>query len=100
MDVLSFLRKSAPELLRLPSGSFTVDQAGEVLASTVPSAFPQELVRDIARQVLSTFQEARDLQLPLTEQVVLFPSFRILARALRDGAIVFLLPQTALSPTQ
>jgi hypothetical protein len=100
MDVLSFLRTSSPGLLRLPSGSFTVSRAGDIFGSTVPSAFPPELVRDIAQQVVATFREAEALELPLVEQVVHFSSFKITAREVRDGAIVFLLPQTPISPTQ
>jgi len=100
MDVLSFLRKSSPALLRLPLGSFTVSRDGDILGSTVPSAFPPELVRDIAQQVVATFKEAEAVQLPLAEQVVHFSSFKITAREVRDGAIVFLLPQSSISPTK
>jgi hypothetical protein len=98
MGLLSLFVRSAPTLLRLPSGSFTVDREGCVLMGTLPSSFPVSLVKDIARQVLAAFGEAAAAQLPLAELVINYPSLRITARELRGGAIVFLSPQTPSSP--
>ena len=58
MGLLNLFTKSAPSLLRLPSGSFTVDREGRVLMGTLPSSFPAELVSDIAQQVLTAFRDA------------------------------------------
>jgi len=92
MGLLSHFTKSAPTLLRLPSGSFTVDREGRVLVGTLPSSFPATLVSDVARQVLSTFRDAAAAQLPLSEITINYPSLRISARELRGGAIVYLSP--------
>ncbi len=94
MGLLSLFTKSAPSLLQLPAGSFTVGPDGGVLASTLPSSFPEELIQAIAGQVLATFRGAAEVQLPLTELIVSYPSLRISARELRGGAILFLSPQT------
>jgi hypothetical protein len=76
-----------------------VDRSGAIVTSTVASAYPQALLRDIGRDVLQLFREARDAQLPLAEVHLQFGSLHITARELRGGAIVFLLPQTALLAT-
>jgi hypothetical protein len=98
MGFLSLFTRSAPTLLRLPSGSFTVDREGSVLMGTLPSSFPVSLVKDIGRQVRAAFGEAAAAQLPLAEMVINYPSLKITARELRGGAIVFLSPQTHSSP--
>jgi hypothetical protein len=87
---------SRPPLMpmRLPSGCFTVDRTGEIVASTVPQAFSPMLVREIADAVLKTFRGAQEVQMPFTELSVRYASFKIVARELRGGAIVFLTPQT------
>ena len=98
MGLLSLFSKPAPTLLRLPSGSFTVDREGCVLMGTLPSSFPASLVKEIARQVRAAFGEAAAVQLPLAEMVVHYPSLKIAARELRGGAIVFLTPKAPASP--
>jgi hypothetical protein len=98
MGLLSFFAKPAPTLLRLPSGSFSVDREGSVLTSTLPSSFPAGLVRDIAQQVRGAFEEAAEAQLPLAELNIHYPSLKISARELRGGAIVFLSPKAPRSP--
>src|SRR2546422_611513 len=98
MGLLTLFAKSAPTLLRLPAGSFTVDRQGSVLVSTLPSTFPALLVRDIAHQVLAAFREAAHAQLPLAQLIINYPSLKITARELRGGAIVFLSPRTPYSP--
>jgi len=100
MGLLNLFRKPAPPLLRLPAGSLTVDRDGEVLASTVSSAFPAELVSAITQKVLATFHGAAEAQLPLAELKVDYPSLKITARELRGGAILFLSPQTPYAPSK
>lgn len=92
MGLLTLFSKSAPALLRLPSGSFSVDSKGTVLSGTLPSSFPSELVHDIGQQVLSAFREAVTAQLPLSELIIQYPSLKVTAREMRGGAIVFLSP--------
>ena len=63
MGMLNLFSKSAPTLMGLPSGSFTLDRDGSMLVSTLPSSFPADLVADIGREVLEVFRDAagRDL---------------------------------------
>jgi hypothetical protein len=98
MGLLNLFAKPAPTLLRLPSGSFTVDREGCVLMGTLPSSFPSGLVKDIAGQVRAAFGEAAAAQLPLAELTIQYPSLKIAARELRGGAIIFLSPKTPRSP--
>jgi hypothetical protein len=98
MGFLKLFAKAAPTLLRLPSGSFTVDREGCVLMGTLPSSFPASLVKDIAQQVRAAFGGAAAAQLPLAELIINYPSLKITARELRGGAIIYLVPQTPASP--
>ncbi len=84
---------------QLPTGTVTVDRNGHIVTSTVSSAYPPALLRDIGADVLALFREARSAQMPLAEISLQFGSLHITARELRGGAIIFLLPQTALLPT-
>jgi len=99
MGFLKLFSKSAPTLLRLPSGSFTVDREGSVLVRTLPSSYPMELVEEIAHQMLAAFREAAAAQLPLSEIVINYSSLKITARELRGGAIVFLSAKGHLAST-
>jgi hypothetical protein len=84
---------------QLPSGTITVDRDGRIVASTVSTGYPKKLLTTIGHDVLELLREARAAQMPLAEVSLHFGSLRITARELRDGAIIFLLPQTALLPT-
>jgi len=87
-------------LLRLPTGSFTLDRSGRVVVTTLPSSFPAELVLEIGDHILGTFRDAQTAQLPLDELVVYYPALKITARELRGGAIVYFSPQTLTSPVK
>ena len=93
MGLLNLFTKPDATLLRLPSGSFTVDRSGSVLTTTLPSHFPAELVRGVGEVVLDAFRGATEAQLPLSELVVNYPSLRITARSMRGGAIIFVAPK-------
>jgi hypothetical protein len=95
MGFLKLFSKTGPAVQRLPSGSMTVDREGNVVATTVSSAYPPHLLQDIAGEVLRVFREARAAQMPLSEFNLHFASLRITAREMRGGAIVFLSPKTA-----
>jgi hypothetical protein len=99
MGLLSIFNKAEPGLLQLPSGSFSVGRDGDLLAGTVPSSFPPDLVDEIAREVLTTFKQAAQAQLPLSELVIDYPGLRIIARELRGGALIFLNPKEQSSST-
>jgi len=93
---MGFLNRKpkSPPLMRLPSGCFTVDCGGKVVASTLPQSFSAPLAQEIAAHVLATFKESHTAQLPLVELIVHFASLKITAREMRGGAIVFLTPRT------
>jgi hypothetical protein len=93
MGRLRLFSQTGPAVQRLPSGSMTVDREGNVVATTVPSTYPKAMLREIAREVLSVFQEANTAQMPLSEFNLHFASLRITAREMRGGAIVFLSPK-------
>jgi len=95
---ISRLFRARAAVRQLPFGSLTVDRNGEVVTSTVSSMYPKTLLREIGRDVLVLFREAREAQMPLAEVTIHFASLRITARELRGGAIIFLFPQTGLSP--
>ena len=84
---------------QLPTGTVTVDRHGEILTTTVSSAYSRNLLRDIGRDVLELFREARAAGMPLAEVSLHFGSLHITARELRGGAIIFILPQTVLLAT-
>jgi hypothetical protein len=94
MGFLKFFSRSGATVQRLPSGSLTVDRHGRIVASTVSSSYPSELLREITHEVLALFREARTAQIPMSELNIHFASLQITARELRGGAIVFLSPKT------
>ena len=98
MGFLNFRSKpkeveGAPTLVRLPSGTCTIDPSGRLVASTLPRSFPEGLLKEITTATLATFRAAREAQMPLTELVVDFSALRMTARELRGGAIIFLAPR-------
>ena len=95
MGLLNLLtrRGSGPSLMRLPTGSFTLDPSGRIVASTLPRAFPTAHVQEIGALVLSTFQAAREARIPLTELIADYSALKLTARELRGGAIIFLAPR-------
>jgi len=92
MGLLNLFTKARPALQRLPNGSMTVDRDGHILTKTVASSYPDEILEEIADEVLRLFQEARKAQLPLTEFRIHFASLHITAREARGGALIFLSP--------
>ena len=99
MGFLKRFFRSRAAVQQLPTGSLTVDRNGQVVTTTVSSAYPKALLREIGREVLLLFREARASQMPLAEVSLHYASLRITARELRGGAIIFLFPQAAFSPT-
>ena len=98
MGFLKNIFGSNPAVTQLPSGSLTVNRAGKIVSSTISSAYPAKLLQSISKEVLALLREARTAQIPLAEVSLHYASLRITARELRGGAIIFLFPQTALSP--
>ena len=94
MGFLKRIFKSRAAVQQLPAGSLTVNRDGKVITSTIASGYPQGLLRDIVRDVLLLFQQAREAQMPLAEFSIHFASLRITAREMRGGAVIFLSPHT------
>ena len=99
MGILKRLFGGHAAVQELPAGTVTVDRQGNIITSTVSSSYPKSMLQSIGGDVLELFRESRAAQLPLAEISVHFSSLRITARELRGGAIIFLFPQTALTPT-
>ena len=93
MDLVRTDRTVKPEVKRLPTGSFTVDAHGEVISSTVSQVFPRPWSGTSARELWHVFDGARRAQLPFSELVVQYASYKIVAREMRGGAIIFLSPK-------
>jgi hypothetical protein len=100
MGLLSIFSRPAKPLLQLHSGSFSMDRSGNVLAGTLPSSFPRELVEQIGQCIADTFRDAHTVQLPLDELIVHYPGLKITAREMRGGAMVFLSTTSTFAPTQ
>ena len=81
-------------VMRLPTGSFTVDRTGHILTSTLPRTFPESQVKEIAQLVLAAFKGAQAVHLPLTDLAVHYSALKLTAHELRGGAIIFLAPRS------
>jgi hypothetical protein len=93
MGFLNLFSKPTPAVQLLPSGSLTVDRHGQILATTVSSAYDPEILQQIANLVLRLFRDAAAIQMPLSELTIHFGSLQISAREMRGGAMVFLSPK-------
>jgi hypothetical protein len=89
----NLIKRPRPELKRLPSGTFTIDADCRIVSSTVPGSVSEALVKDIGQQVLGIFEGARQANLQFSELVVQYAAFKITAREMRGGAIIFLSPK-------
>ena len=92
---MGFLRRSeqaARVPLHIPTGCFTLDAEGSVVASTLPTDFPGKVLVAIGEAVLKTLRGAELAGLGLSELSVHYGSLRISARDLHGGTIVFLNP--------
>ena len=95
MGLLKLFSRSAESgLIHLPSGSFTLDRDGQIMTSTLPQSFPLGEIREIGQRVLTAFRNAKQAQMPLSEIIIHYAALKLLARELRGGAIVFVMPQS------
>lgn len=96
MGILTFFNNKSDDKvpLRLPSGSFTVDPKGRVVASTLPASFPVERVGQIGSIFLRSFKGAEAARVGMTEIVVEFSGLKLTAKYLRGGAIIFVSPRS------
>jgi hypothetical protein len=81
-------RSDAPPAL--PSGSFTVDRDGKIIASTITSRFPKEKLKEISAAILGAFAEARNAGVPASELTLRFGLLSLRAVDMRGGAMIFL----------
>jgi hypothetical protein len=93
MGFLTKTKPGRPDLKRLPTGSFTVDAQGRIVSSTVPHWVPESQIKEIGRQILAVFAGASGANLQFSELIVQYAAFKITARAMRGGAIIFLVPR-------
>lgn len=95
-----FIRPYKAALMQPPAGSFVVDPEGRVSSSTLPAAFQLEHAKAIGQCVIGAFRKAKDAKMPLTELTVQYAAFKLQARQLPHGALVYLIPQKAKSETE
>ncbi len=96
MGFLSKFSKDAKiEPKRLPTGTFTVDANCRIVSSTVPRTVSEAQVKDIGQQVLAIFKGAREVNLQFSELIVQYAAFKITAREMRGGAMIFLAPKAS-----
>ena len=93
MGLLDLFRARAGSPGALPSGSFTVDRNGALLASTIGSGFAPQNLQEISTLVLQTFAEARKADLPFSELNARFGALNLRAVEMRGGAMIFLSPR-------
>ena len=93
MGFLNLFRKPEDRpLTRLPSGSFTIDRGGRVVASTLPQSFPAAQVFQISHEVRAAFRSAQQADIVISELIVEYAALRLSARELKGGAMIFLSP--------
>jgi hypothetical protein len=91
MAILTPKRKNSENNVRqLPTGSFSVDTNGRIVTTTIAQTFSRQHLENIAAVVLYTFRSAESVDLPLTEFSAMYGAFKISAREMKGGAIVFL----------
>ena len=56
---------------------------------------PEALIRDIGQHVLAIFKSAREANLQFSEMIVQYAAFKITAREMRGGAMIFLAPKAS-----
>lgn len=93
LNFIPFLSRSTEtDLIRLPSGTFTLDRNGVVVSSTLPQSFPQKHVHEIARCVMNCLKRAKQGRIPITEVHLHFSTLKITAKEMKGSAVVFVTP--------
>ena len=77
---------------RLPSGCFAVHREGGIICSTLPHWFPVASTEEIGHAVIAAFRIASETNVTLNELSIRYSGLTILARDLRGGALIFLIP--------
>ena len=94
MGVLKpFVRTTVPvEAGRMPSGCFAVHREGGIICSTLPQWFSRDTTEEIGRTVLDAFRIASETNVTLNDFTIRYSGMNIIARDLRGGALIFLVP--------
>jgi hypothetical protein len=90
MGFLNLFKPGAEGEAVLPSGSFTVDRAGAVVASTISSRFPEKKLTEISAVMLAAFAEARNAGLAVGDLTFTLGVMSIRAVEMHSGAMIFL----------
>jgi hypothetical protein len=92
-----FIKPAKPALVQQPSGSFMVDRQGKITTSTLPGSFSSAHAKVIGEHVLSAFRSADRAEIKVSELVIHFLDLKLIARSMRGGAMVFVLPRSAMA---
>ncbi|MCI0745914.1 MAG: hypothetical protein L0Y58_10955 [Verrucomicrobia subdivision 3 bacterium] len=92
-----FIKPAKPALVELPHGSFMIDRNGRIMTSTLPGTFPPGHIYDITERILAALRAAERTEMALSELVIDFTTIRLVARYMRNGALVFVEPQAMIS---
>ncbi len=90
-----FIKPAKPPLLQFPAGSFKINREGQVSISTLPRSFPPTHLQTIGKHILAGFRSADRAQIRLDEFLIQYGTLKLVARQLRGGAIIFLMPITS-----
>ena len=90
-----FVKPTKSALVELPHGSLTIDRKGQIMTCTLPQSFRNTHAQFLGDQVLAAFRSAERAQMPLAELIVEYSALKLVARELRGGAIVFVIPASS-----
>lgn len=92
MAILKLKDKESINTQKIPKGSFTLSSDGRIVSSTLPSSTSKQFLEELACQIKNTFQSAREQGFVLNEVVINFPTLKIVAKEMRSGFFVSLIP--------
>lgn len=81
-----------PRAFDIPRGAFTYDSAGRILVGSVPMAWLEEFGPVLVKALREAFTGAEEKGLTLSEIALHYAGARIIARDLRGGGIVYVMP--------
>ena len=88
-----FIKPTKAALVQVPTGSFKTDQSGRFMTSTLPASFAAAHAETIGAEVAKTFLSGERAQVALTQLTVEYPALTLLARKMRHGLMIFLVPK-------
>jgi len=88
-----FIKPSKAALVQVPTGSFKMDRSGHLMTSTLPVSFAAAHAEAIGAEVANAFLSGERAQVALTQLTIEYPALKLLARKMRHGLMVFLVPK-------